>query len=256
MAALITHMVVGERVYPQVPQLERTREAVGAFLVGCIAPDVSFLGEIDRRRTHLVGRPGEEGGGAFTESCARFLARRDDLLRCPWGTLTGIERAFVAGYLCHLAADEAWKSFGWHSLLRSKGMAFGERALTDVPAGVLVTASSVFSAGLYLDFPAVASALRDACIPDVFAHVPHGAFVRMWDVVQPYLLDAYTYESYLTLLARRGQSGAEVKAARREHERHWENALALIRAVGGVEAAVLACVDRAVEVLPRLWKEG
>ena len=253
MAALITHLVVGERVYPQIQQLERTQALYGAFLVGCVAPDVSFLGEIDRRETHLVGRPEEDGKSAFTESCARFLDRRDHLLQRPWDDLLGGERAFVAGYLCHLATDEAWKASAWRALGK-----LGMRSSTElgVPMGVVTTASSVLSTEMYLDFPAVARALRDVCVPHVFGHVPYSAFVKMWDVLQPYALDGRTYGSYLKLLAGRGRSRAEIEAVRQEHEQHWEAAVALVGEIGGVEPAVLACVERAVEVLPRLWEEG
>ena len=252
MASLTTHLVVGERVYPQVPQLESTHSAYGAFLLGCVLPDVSMLGTIDRRETHFVGRPQEDGADAFTQSCARFLARLDRLLQRPWDDLSGEERAFVAGYLCHLAVDEAWKAAEWRSL-RKLGLA--GPAHLGVPMGVVTTAASVLSAGLYRDFPSVSSALRDASVPDVFRHVPHGAFVEMWDVVRPHLLDGRTYHSYLVLLARRGMPESKVEEVGREHEQHWEDAVALIHRLGGVEPAVRTCVERAVEVLPRLWRE-
>jgi len=119
--------------------------------------------------------------------------------------------------------------------------------------GVIATASSVLSAELYLDFPAVASALRGARIPDVFSHVPHSAFVKMWDALQVYVLDGRSYESYLAMLARRGRSEVEVQAARQEHEQYWEDAVALLQSAGGVEPAVLSCVDRAMQFVPRLW---
>ena len=258
MASLITHLVIGERVYPQVEQLEASPSRYGTFLLGCLLPDVNAFSEIDRRETHFVGRFEQDGLIAFTQSCTRFLARRDALLRRPWGGLLGEEQSFVAGYLAHLAADEAWKAFGWRSLRKlgidSCAQSRAQvRANLGVPMGVLTTAGSVLSAELYLDFPAVSSALRGARIPDVFRHVPHGAFVRMWDAVQPYTLDGRTYESYMALLARRGRSEAAIQAARREHEQHWEHAVALIRQVGGVEQAVLASVDRAMQLIPRLW---
>ena len=254
MASLITHLVVGERVYPQVEPLETSPSSYGAFLLGCLLPDVNAFSEIDRRETHFVGRFEQDGLVAFTKSCTRFLARRDATLQRPWDELSGEERAFVAGYLAHLAADEAWKAFGWRSL-RKLGVDTPTqlRANLGVPMGVLTTAGSVLSAEMYLDHRAVTSALRGARVPDVFRHVPHGAFVKMWDALQPYALDGRTYESYVALLARRGRSEAEVRTARREHERHWEDAVALLHRVGGVEQAVLACVDRAVRMMPRLW---
>jgi hypothetical protein len=77
----------------------------------------------------------------------------------------------------------------------------------------------------------------------------------MWGALRPYALDGRTYGGYLKLLADRGQTEAEVERARREHEEHWEAAVALVRGMGGVEPALLASVERAVEVLPRLWRE-
>jgi hypothetical protein len=256
MAALTTHLVIGERVYPQVEPLGASSSLYGAFLLGCLLPDVNAFSEIDRRETHFVGRIGQDGLTALTKSCTRFLACRGRILRRPWDSLSDEERAFVAGYLCHLAADEAWKSFGWRSLRKLGIAAVGQlRAPMGVPMGVLTTAGSVLSAELYLDFPAVALALQEACIPDVFNHVPYGAFVGMWDVLQPYALDGRTYGAYLKLLASRGRSKAEIEAAHREYEGHWEDAVALIHDMGGVEAAVLFCVERATGMLPRLWRE-
>ena len=262
MASLTTHLVVGERVYPQVEPLGADSSAYGAFLLGCLLPDVNAFSDIDRRVTHFVGRTGEDGTDAFTKSCTRFLARRDRLLQRPWDDLAGQERAFVAGYLCHLAADEVWKAWGWRSLqemglvsFQSDGRTPSLRVLRGVPVGVLTTAGSVLSAEMYVDFLGVVLALRDVCVPDVFGHVPYSAFVKMWDALQPYALDGRTYGSYLKLLASRGRSEAEIEAARREHERHWEDAVALFRDMGGVESPVLSCVERSVDVLPQLWME-
>jgi hypothetical protein len=259
MASLTTHLVVGERVYLQAPQLEGTQAdtnhptTYGTFLLGCVVPDVSMLGTIDRRETHFVGRPDEDGADAFTQSCTRFLARLDGLLHHPWGELPGEERSFVAGYLCHLAADEAWKASAWRALGR-----LGMRSSTElgVPLGVITTAGSVLSAELYRDFPALSAALREAFVPDVFRHVPYGAFVEMWDLVQPHLLDGRTYASYLELLTRRGMPEFKIQEMGREHEQYWEQAVALVRDMGGVEPMVLACVERAIEMLARLWEQS
>jgi hypothetical protein len=243
-------------VYPQVEQLEASPSSYGTFLLGCVLPDVNAFSEIDRRETHFVGRFEQDGRIAFTQSCTRFLARRDALLQRPWSELSDVERAFVAGYLCHLAVDEAWKAFGWRSLHKQGIDSPSQvRAQLGMPMSVLTTAGSVLSAEMYLDYPVVTWALRGARVPDVFRHVSHSAFVKMWELLQPYALDGRTYEAYLELLARRGRSEAEVLTARREHEQHWEDAVALLHSVGGVEQAVLSCVDRAVRFMPRLWAE-
>ena len=78
----------------------------------------------------------------------------------------------------------------------------------------------------------------------------------MWDLVQPHLLDGRTYASYLELLARRGMPEFKIQEMGREHEQYWEQAVALVRDMGGVEPMVLACVERAIEMLARLWEQS
>ena len=111
MAPLITHLVVGERVFAQLGRFDPA--TYGAFLLGCVLVDVHGFSDVDRRRTHFAGRLEEDGEDAFRKSCAGFLDQLDTVLLRPWGELGEGERAFVAGYLCHLAADEDWKWFGW-----------------------------------------------------------------------------------------------------------------------------------------------
>jgi hypothetical protein len=50
MASLITHLVIGERVYPQVEQLEASPSAYGAFLLVCLLPGVNASRERARER--------------------------------------------------------------------------------------------------------------------------------------------------------------------------------------------------------------
>jgi hypothetical protein len=49
MAPLITHLVVGERVFAQLRQFDSA--AYGPFLLGCILVDVHGFSNIDRRVT-------------------------------------------------------------------------------------------------------------------------------------------------------------------------------------------------------------
>jgi hypothetical protein len=250
MAPLMTHLVVGERVHPLVAKLGGAEAAFGAFLLGCVLVDVNAFSNIDRRETHFVGRPNEVGEDAFSQGSAHFLGRRDDLLQRPWDTLAVREQAFVAGYLCHLTADEAWKEIGWRKL-----WSVGITSLDElpVPAGVLLTAYSVLSVERYRDFGSVAAALQEAAVPDVLAHIPHRALLNMWEVLKPHALDGRTAASYLCMLARRGISAVEVAVRREQHEMYMDEALALAEQVLDVEALIETAVERSMKTIPGLW---
>jgi hypothetical protein len=250
MAPLLTHLVIGERVHPLVEQLAQAETTLGAFLLGCLLVDVNAFSDIDRRETHFVGRPHEVGEDAFSEGSARFLERRDSLLQRPWDALPADERAFIAGYLCHLASDEAWKEIGWRALW---GMGITSLDELPVPAGVLLTAYSVLAAARHRDVSVVAAALRDAAVPGVLTHVPHRALLHMWDVLKPHALDGRTPASYLRMLERRGVSAIEVAVQREQHEIHMDEALTLAEQLFDIETVLQAAVDRSVEAIPRLW---
>ena len=246
MPPLTTHLVVAEQVFPHLEQFGVSE--YGAFLTGNLVADVNSFTDVSRRVTHFVGRVDEDGYAAFTKSCAKFLEQRERLLQRPWNLLTPEERAFVTGYLCHLAADEPWKALSarlQHSL--------GLNSLQDlpVPPVVVLTAFSVLSHALFVDFAAVTAALNTAP-PDVFTHVAHADFLRMWDIVRLPLLRGDSPESFFEMLARSGKDAAELQKVREQHTRHWDAAVALIGQVGGVEAFVVEAVARALEVLPAL----
>ena len=112
MPPTLTHLVVGERAFGSLERIERSAPAYGRFLLGCLLADVNNLDPgdtLDRRRTHFLDPELAQVSfwEASLQSCARFLDRRDEALSRPWRDLPGDEQAFVAGYLCHLAADEA-----------------------------------------------------------------------------------------------------------------------------------------------------
>jgi hypothetical protein len=247
MPPLTTHLVVAERVFPHLEQFDASE--YGTFLVGNVVVDVNSFTDISRRTTHFVGRVDEDGYTAFTKSCANFLKQRDHLLQRPLGDLTPEERAFVTGYLCHLAADEPWKAMG----ARLQQL-LGLNSLEDmpVPPAVALTAFSVLSHALFVDFVAVTAALHTASLPDVFTHVAHADFLRMWDIVRLPLLKGDSPESFFEMLARSGKDTAELQKIREQHTRYWDEAVALIEQVGGVEAFVTEAVKRALEVLPAL----
>lgn len=249
MAPLTTHLVIGERVFAHLPRLGP--QDYGAFLLGCVLVDVHVFSDIARRDTHFAKRLVGKGANAFHQSCANFLGRRDALLRRPWHELTRAERAFVAGYLCHLAADEEWKQFDWLTLQRE-----GINWWTDlpVPGNVIVTVFDVLSKELFLDYVAVSSALRDVAVPDAFTHVPLELFQATWKIARVHVLGNSTLESFLELLGRLGKTDAEIEAERRQHERCWQDAADVIHTgFGGVPTRVEAMVQRALDTMPRLW---
>lgn len=247
MAGEITHLVVGERIFAELRCFGPG--AYGAFLLGCVLPDVQTIGGIDRRTTHFVGRLHEDGEDSFRKSCDNFLEQLDTLLVRPWSEMVERERAFVAGYLCHLAADESWKRMG-RDMMRALGIA----SLADmpVPGEVAITAFDVFSHEMYTDVTAVAASLAGAVVPDVLTHVPHRAFQTMWNVVKPHAMDGKAAESYFEMLERLGKSTKQVEAARREHAVHWSDAVDLIDGKEGVGRYIQDATRRSLEVLPRL----
>jgi len=249
MAPIVMHAVIGERVYPQIQQLAQT-QAYGAFLLGCALVDVNAFSDLDRRQTHFVGRPHEDGEAAFSEGSIAFLSQLDALLQRPWDRLSPGEQAFVAGYLCHLAADEAWKDVTWR-MLWAMGITSADQF--PIPAGVLLTAYSILSVEHYRDGTAVAAALQQATVPDVLTHVPHEALVGMWHAIKPHVLDGHTVAAYLGMLERKGTPAAEVAERKRQHEVYMDEAIALVKELTDVETIIQATVGRSLEMVPRLW---
>ena len=257
MAPLVTHLVIGERVFAGISYLGQDNPATyGAFLLGCMLVDVYGFGEAkgDRRITHFVGRLQEDGETAFLRSCDRFLNRLDSLLERSWGELTEPEQAFVAGYLCHLAADEVWKEMGW---LLLKELELDSLADVPVPGDVCLTVFDALSAAGFQDFGTVAAALASTEIPDVLTHVPWADLSCMWDLVEPHVMDGGSAESYFLMLERIGIEQDDLVRTKQRHEQFWDDAVDLFEGIGGAEHYVEDAVVRSLAVIPTLWhKEG
>jgi hypothetical protein len=111
----------------------------------------------------------------------------------------------------------------------------------------------VLSHSMLQDPAGVASAARDAVVPDVLRHVPYEALHGMWELALPLVVDGGTPQDFFRFLARLGKAEAELGAVRLRHARYWDQALAMVRDAGGVERPVEDAVRRSVQVLPRLW---
>jgi hypothetical protein len=74
-------------------------------LFGCLAPDVDkFCLGLEQSTTHFLAKD-KAGTWAWLRS-QRFLDEQTAFLRIPFHALDAAERAFVMGYLCHVATDE------------------------------------------------------------------------------------------------------------------------------------------------------
>ena len=250
MAASITHLVVGETVWKQVYS-DLPAEVQGAFLAGCMLVDVHAFNNIDRRRTHFAGQLEEEGENAFRQSCSSFLSEVDALLRRPWNSLTPSEKFFVAGYLCHLAADECWRKLGWE-LFKKLGIATWVNS--PVPGDVILTTFDFISRGQWIDPPELDSVLENISIPDVFTHIPIEIFRKQWVICRDYVAGGGTPDAHFKMLERAGRSSAEIEAARRRYEKYWEKGIMFVNEIGGVEPFIQDAVERTMQVLPRLMR--
>ncbi len=247
MPPLTTHLVIGERVFKQFPQLESLQPAYGAFLLGCLLVDVNGFSDIDRSVTHFDNDP----YGSLACGCDNFLDKLELNIVRPWARLKNEEKAFVLGYYCHLAADEEWK-IGNHKLRDALGL---QRLSDMVPAHVIMTEFDVMSNDLYLDSPALHEALEGAHVPNVLQHVPDAAFQRMWDIAQPHVLEHSSLDTYVEMIVRNGATADEVQTVRQEHENYREKANAFIRDFfGGVRQRTETMISYAVAKMPGFWE--
>ena len=105
MAAFLTHLVVGERVWIALDGRQPGGGDYGTFLFGCLAPDMDkFCDGLEQGTTHFVAK--DKDYSHVWRRSQHFLDHRAEFLRAPFHTLEAGEQAFVLGYLCHVATDE------------------------------------------------------------------------------------------------------------------------------------------------------
>ena len=102
----VNHLVMAQEIRNDGRLTASARRALeadwGAFLLGNAAPDVQSVSHQPRRETHFYDIP----PSAETTAHRAFLAAHPALAEAP--VLAPDHAAFVAGYLAHLVADEAW----------------------------------------------------------------------------------------------------------------------------------------------------
>jgi hypothetical protein len=96
MASPFVHLVVADLVRPHVDVGEREAPL---FFFGSVAPDADKLGLCSREASHFW---------SFSEDVSGALKLLHAYPGLAAANLAPPERAFVAGYLCHLVTDEQW----------------------------------------------------------------------------------------------------------------------------------------------------
>lgn len=102
----VNHLVMAQEIRNDERLIAPARRKIaagwGAFLLGNAAPDVQSVSHQPRRETHFYDIPPTDETTAYET----FFATYPALARAA--SLTSDRAAFVAGYIAHLVADEAW----------------------------------------------------------------------------------------------------------------------------------------------------
>ncbi len=248
MPPLNMHLLIGERLFPLLQAEQGGKARLAPFLAGNLIVDANSFTALPRPATHLVSREEEPRGLGYR----RFIATAPRLLRRPPAALTPEEMALASGYLAHLAADAFWKAT-LHRLYRRLGIA-SWRDLP-FPADVFLTEISVLCTPRFADFPRLARAMqRYRRLPPLFAHVPHAALQRTWQIGRTVLQRPYRRSSYYAMLALKGLPQAEIEAVEAAHRRYGDEARRAILGWGDLDAWLAHIVTNAEAVLREWWQ--
>jgi hypothetical protein len=204
-APFLTHLVIGEQVWRALdlatPPTDGRRgpgaDDYGTFLFGCLAPDVDkFCAGLDQATTHFL--PKDEGYAYAWRRSKHFLDHQAELLRARFHALSVEERAFVLGYLCHVATDEI--SARWAETQEADMRASGAR-LPDVDA--MLTAIDPRFWTLAADPKGIIGALSMAAIPRAtLPFVPAACLRAMHQIILPQVREGGGLEPYLRMVRR------------------------------------------------------
>ena len=95
------HIYLADQVSQQL-DLGYVHDHMGSCLLGSTAPDIRAMAKWDRQRTHFAPLSVDEVGTGTKEMFAQHPRLADHKSQTPE------TRAFILGYVCHLAADEIW----------------------------------------------------------------------------------------------------------------------------------------------------
>jgi hypothetical protein len=200
MAPFLTHLVVGERVWRARDGRWPDRKGFGTFLFGCLAPDVDkFCDGLEQATTHFVAK--DEDSCWVWQRSQHFLKHQADILRAPFHALESDEKAFVLGYICHVATDEIMGRLGL--ALRSQLARTG----TPLPhIDGLLTAMDPRFWVLARDSEGLIAALMSATIPGgTFRFLPLDCLVAMHHIVWPQVRDGGGLIAYTNMVRRQWQ---------------------------------------------------
>jgi hypothetical protein len=206
MAPFLTHLMVGEHVWAGLEEYGspgdgwHVAEHCGVFLLGCLAPDVDkFCDGLEQGTTHFVAKV--NGFAWVGQRTRRFLDGSADFLRAPYRDLAQAEQAFVLGYLCHIATDEATGRFGQRM--------FNDLAATGKPFPNVDAFLTVIDPRLWamaLDPGGVVAALEQAPVPDgPFPFIPADCLGALRQVVLPQVRAGGGFLPYVDMLRRHWQ---------------------------------------------------
>jgi len=243
--ASITHAVVGEYVRRELFPLLSV-ENRGSFYGGCILIDVHAFNNIDRRNTHFVGTIEEDGQNTYLQSCNKFIKDYRELISSPWENIVSYGKYFMAGYLCHLAADETWRKWG---LQIYKELGLNSWSEFPVLGDYGLATFDFLSNQLFANKKEFIKEIDSLVIPNIFNHIPYSYFQKQWYVCKDYIYSDGSIEPYVNALERAGKTAKEIETIKSKCIENWGRSIEFYRRMGGAKNYILNSMTRSIEVL-------
>jgi hypothetical protein len=196
MAPFNTHFLVAEKIWPTIAArlsvpVTHPGDHYGQFCFGCIAPDVDKASAaLTQKDTHFFDRTTDYELMA-TSRTAAFLQHQAEFLRRPFAAFALKEKAFVLGYLCHLAVDEVskhmWRQPTWQQL-------------NGVYVGAAFAAIDEAARQQTCNYPAITQALGRINVLHVIPRIPAHDLTRMHQAVCNFVRAENVDGEYLALI--------------------------------------------------------